>query len=303
MFSLSLLRAIYPIEVDKAQLPEYLQALERRGLLVPKPARRRGHLPVQARADAGGRHNLLPFAQRQQLHQAVAEHFERAPGSKLELYYPLLAHHWYRVVASSALVPGGGGGRASSSIGRAVLYLQRAGEQAIRNDAGQEAVQHYSHAIELLRHLPESPERVEQEIGLQIGLGNAQVATLGFGSTTRSSRRSRGPASCAARSATRATCSRCCSAWWQHYVVRAQLDVAASFAEQMLMFARAPAPARAAAGVAPRARHRSCSTRATSNARAPTSSARSSSTPRLRPQPRPPLPSTTRGSPRWRSCR
>ncbi|PCC66862.1 Adenylate and Guanylate cyclase catalytic domain-containing protein [Nannocystis exedens] len=235
VFSLSLLRAIYPIEADKAQLPEYLQALERRGLLVPKPHAAEGTFLFKHALTQEVAYNLLPFAQRQQLHQAVAEHFERAHGSKLELYYPLLAHHWYRVVASSALVPGGG--RPSPElIGRAVLYLQRAGEQAIRNDAGQEAVQHYSHAIELLRHLPESPERVEQEIGLQIGLGNAQVATLGFGSDEVEQTFARARELCREVGDTRHLFP-VLFGLWQHYVVRAQLDVARELAEQMLMFA------------------------------------------------------------------
>ncbi|MCY1058720.1 adenylate/guanylate cyclase domain-containing protein [Nannocystis sp. SCPEA4] len=235
VFSLSLLRAIYPIEADKAQLPEYLQALERRGLVVPKPGAAEGTCLFKHALTQEVAYNLLPFAQRQQLHQAVAEHFERAHGSKLELYYPLLAHHWYRVVASSALVPGGG--RPSPElIGRAVLYLQRAGDQAIRNDAGQEAVSHYSHAIELLQHLPESPERVEQEIGLQIGLGNAQVATLGFGSDEVEQTFARARELCREVGDTRHLFP-VLFGLWQHYVVRAQLDVARELAEQMLVFA------------------------------------------------------------------
>jgi class 3 adenylate cyclase/predicted ATPase len=235
VFSLGLLRAIYPIEADKAQLPEYLQALERRGLLLPKPNAAEGTFLFKHALTQEVAYNLLPFAQRQQLHQAVAEHFERVHGNKLELYYPLLAHHWYRVVASSALVPGGG--RPSPElVGRAVFYLQRAGDQAIRNDAGQEAVSHYSHAIELLQHLPESPERLEQEIGLQIGLGNAQIATLGFGSDEVEQTFGRARELCREVGDTRHLFP-VLFGLWQHYVVRAQLEVARELAEQMLVFA------------------------------------------------------------------
>ena len=235
VFSLGLLRAIYPLEADKAQLPEYLAALERRGLVQPKPGAAEGTYLFKHAITQDVAYNLLPFAQRQQLHQAVAEHFEGAHRSKLELYYPLLAHHWYRVVAASALVPGGG--RPSPElIGRAVLYLQKAGDQAIRNDAGQEAVGHYSHALELQRQLPESAERIEQEIGLQIGLGNAIIATKGFASDEVEQTFARARELCREVGETRHLFP-VLFGLWQHHVVRAQFGVSRGIAEQMLIFA------------------------------------------------------------------
>ncbi|HEY8379561.1 MAG TPA: hypothetical protein VIK91_23875, partial [Nannocystis sp.] len=235
VFSLGLLRAIYPLEADKARLPEYLAALERRGLIAPKAGAASGTYLFKHALTQEVAYNLLPFAQRQQLHQAVAEHFERVHKARLELYYPLLAHHWYRVVASSALVPGGA--RPSVElIDRAVSYLQRAGDQAIRNDAGQEAVGHYTHAIELLRHLPENRERFEREIGLQIGLGNAYVATAGNGSDEVEQTFARARELCRVVGDTRHLFP-VLFGLWQHYVVRAQLGVARELAEQMHEFA------------------------------------------------------------------
>lgn len=235
VFSLGLLRAIYPIEADKAQLPEYLAALERRGLLQPKPGAAEGTYLFKHAITQDVAYNLLPFAQRQQLHQAVAEHFEGAHRTKLELYYPLLAHHWYRVVAASALVPGGG--RPSPElVGRAALYLQKAGDQAVRNDAGQEALGHYTHALELTHQLPESPERIEQEIGLQIGLGNALVATKGFASDEVERTFTRARELCREVGETRHLFP-VLFGLWQHYVVRAQFEASREIAEQMLVFA------------------------------------------------------------------
>lgn len=235
VFSLGLLRAIYPIEADKAQLTEYLGGLERRGLVQPKPGAAEGTYLFKHAITQDVAYNLLPFAQRQQLHQAVAEHFEDAHRNKLELYYPLLAHHWYRVVAASALVPGGG--RPSPElVGRAVLYLQRAGDQAIRSDAGQEALGHYSHALELLRQQPEGAERIEQEIGLQIGLGNALVATKGFASDEVEKVFTRARELCREVGETRHLFP-VLFGLWQHYVVRALFGAAHEIAEQMLVFA------------------------------------------------------------------
>lgn len=235
VFQLGLLRAIYPLEADKSKLGEYLGALERRGLLLPKLGAAEGTFLFKHAITQEVAYNLLPFAQRQQLHQAVAEHFETTHKNKLELYYPLLAHHWYRVVAASALVPGGG--RPSPELlGRAVLYLQKAGDQAIRNDAGQEAVGHYGAALELLRQLPESAERVEQEIGVQIGLGNALIATKGFASDEVEQTFARARELCREAGETRHLFP-VLFGLWQHYVVRAKFAVARELAEQMLVFA------------------------------------------------------------------
>lgn len=235
VFSLGLLRAIYPLEADKPSLAEYAAALERRGLIQVKPGAAEGTYSFRHAMTLEVAYGLLPFAQRQQLHQAVAEHFERAHHTKLELYYPLLAHHWYRVVASSALVPGGG--RPSPElVGRAVLYLQKAGDQAIRDDVGLEAVAHYTHALELQRQLPESPERLEQEISLQIGLGNALIATRGFASDEVEQTFARARELCRAVGDTRHIFP-VLFGLWQHALVRGQHAVARELAEQMLVFA------------------------------------------------------------------
>ena len=41
-------------------------------------------------------YNLMLFAQRRQLHRAVAEWYERHECADLSPYYSLLAHHWSR---------------------------------------------------------------------------------------------------------------------------------------------------------------------------------------------------------------
>ena len=67
VFPLTLLRAIHPIEADRANLAEHLAALERRGLLalrggsVADPSYGFKHALTQDVA-----YNLLPFSQRQQ---------------------------------------------------------------------------------------------------------------------------------------------------------------------------------------------------------------------------------------------
>jgi len=236
VFPLTLLRAIHPIEHDRANLPEHLAALERRGLLalrggsVADPSYGFKHALTQDVA-----YNLLPFSQRQQLHQAVAEYYERVFRDRVELYFPLLAHHWYRVVAPKALVseeqrPG------AELVGRALTYLQRAGDQVLRNGVGQEALEHYTHALELLAALPASSARTEQEIAVQIGRGNALIAARGVASEEVERTFARARELCREVGETRHLFP-VLFGLWMYYFVRAEHEVSHELAEQLLVFA------------------------------------------------------------------
>jgi tetratricopeptide (TPR) repeat protein len=61
-------------------------------------------------------------------------------------------------------------------IKKAIQYLQLAGERAIQLNAYQEAVAHMAAGLELLAALPDSPERAQQELSLQLAFGWALMA-------------------------------------------------------------------------------------------------------------------------------
>ncbi len=208
------------------------------GARAPRPGGAKACAPPRARLlmlalDAGGPYNLLlPFAQRQRCTRRSPA-LRARPRQQARAVLPALPttgpawsprRRWSRAA--------GGRARSRSAARCSTGRCRRAGDPQRRRAGGGEPLQ----PRDQLRNTCPRAERVEQEIGLQIGLNNAQVATLGFG-PTRSSRRSRGPASCAARSATRATCSPVLFGLGQHYVVRAQLDVARELADKMLVFA------------------------------------------------------------------
>ena len=67
------------------------------------------------------------------------------------------------------------------STKRAVQYLQHAGENARQRNAHQEAISLLTKGLELLKTLPDTPERTQQELTLQIALGSALIATKGYG--------------------------------------------------------------------------------------------------------------------------
>ena len=50
-------------------------------------------------------------------------------------------------------------------------YLHLAGQQAVQRSANTEAISHLTTALELLKTLPDTPERTQQELTLQIALG------------------------------------------------------------------------------------------------------------------------------------
>ena len=57
---------------------------------------------------------------------------------------------------------------------RAIQYLQQAGENAVRRSAYQEAISLLTKGLELLKTLPDTPERVQQELTLQTRPGRCR---------------------------------------------------------------------------------------------------------------------------------
>lgn len=66
---------------------------------------------------------------------------------------------------------------------KAAGYLHQAGNKAARVSAYEEAIAHFEKGLVLLEQLPEIPERYQQELNLQIGLGNPLLATKGYGAS------------------------------------------------------------------------------------------------------------------------
>src|SRR5215469_554580 len=63
---------------------------------------------------------------------------------------------------------------------QAVAYWQRAGENAVARSAHLEAISQLTTGLAVLQTLPETAERIQQELLLQITLGPALMNTKGF---------------------------------------------------------------------------------------------------------------------------
>jgi predicted ATPase len=68
----------------------------------------------------------------------------------------------------------------SDNINKAVEYLGRAGQQALQRSAHDDAIRGLNAAIDLLQTLPDSPERLERELPLQLALGSVLSAIKGW---------------------------------------------------------------------------------------------------------------------------
>jgi predicted ATPase len=112
------------------------------------------HEVVYARVSAG---------HRVRLHQQIGARKEAGYGAQARQIATELAVHFAR-------------GR---DAWRAITYLQYAGENALQRSADQEAIAHLTMGLENLATLPETRERSQQELVVQMTLGQALSATKG----------------------------------------------------------------------------------------------------------------------------
>ncbi|MGH8583208.1 MAG: hypothetical protein ACREWG_10575, partial [Gammaproteobacteria bacterium] len=63
---------------------------------------------------------------------------------------------------------------------RAIRYLGQAADQALRHAAHREAADHLTKGLALLKTLPETPERTQQELRLQVALSAPLAMTKGY---------------------------------------------------------------------------------------------------------------------------
>ena len=108
----------------------------------------------------------IPAARRAKLHKDMAEQGEVIYGSRVGDIATELAMHFER-------------GRDQR---RAAKYLQKAANIAIRRFAYREAVGLARRALELIATLPNTTERAEQELCIQLTLGVPLIATEGYAS-------------------------------------------------------------------------------------------------------------------------
>jgi len=158
---------------------------------------------------------------RQQYHQRIAQVVEERFPELCETQPELLAHHYTE----------------AGVVTQAIPYWQQAGQRAIQRSAHSEAMAYLGTGLELLKSLPDTPERAQQELGLQVALGPVLMAARGFGA----------PEVLQAYARARELCQQVGETpeifpvlWglWRFYCVRAEHQTARELAEQCLNLAQ-----------------------------------------------------------------
>ncbi len=98
------------------------------------------------------------------LHEHTARAIEQLYVANVEAHYSELAHHYSR----------------SGNTEKAIDYLHLAGQQAAQRSASVEAISHLTAALTLLPILPDTPERAQRELLLQVALGPVLIVTKGY---------------------------------------------------------------------------------------------------------------------------
>ena len=101
---------------------------------------------------------------RQQYHQRIAQVLEGRFPHVGETQPELLAQHYTEAGLTTPAMP----------------YWQRAGQRALERSAHVEAISHLTRGLELCKMLPETVERLRQELDLQMTLGSALASTKGL---------------------------------------------------------------------------------------------------------------------------
>jgi DNA-binding winged helix-turn-helix (wHTH) protein/predicted ATPase len=109
-------------------------------------------------------YHQLAAARRVHLHRRIGASKEEAYGTRAGEIAAELAVHFEH-------------GR---DYRRAVQYLQHAAETAGRRHAPREAIDYLRRALTLLKAMPETPQRLQQELEVQLALGPALMVTRGF---------------------------------------------------------------------------------------------------------------------------
>jgi adenylate cyclase len=107
----------------------------------------------------------LPAARRARLHLIIGDRLEAGFSTHARECAAELATHFER----------------GGDLQRGVLYHHAAGDNAGARSAAREAIGHYRQALHLLSQLPDTYQRTQTEIALNMALGPHLLASKGFG--------------------------------------------------------------------------------------------------------------------------
>ncbi len=161
-FPLSLIRAVVTKSED--ELNRLLNDLQLGEFICEQPALGDTEYEFKHALTQEVAYNSVLMERRQQLHERTAAALERLYASSVEEHLAELAHHYGR----------------SANPGKAVEYLTRAGQQALKRSAFAEAQAQLQQSLEWIKKLSASPERDARELELASTLARVLGLTRGY---------------------------------------------------------------------------------------------------------------------------
>jgi len=168
-------------------------------------------------------YNNLGQTERELLHEDVGVVLEELYGEQAEEIAVQLARHFQEAAVTD----------------KAIRYLLQAGRRAVRLSAHKEAIEHLTKGLELLKNLPDSLERAQQELEFQTTLGPALIANKGYAAPDVEQTYARARELCRQVGETPGIIP-VLRGLLAFYRVRADLQTARELAEQFLSLAQTP---------------------------------------------------------------
>jgi class 3 adenylate cyclase/tetratricopeptide (TPR) repeat protein len=160
-FSLALVRKV--VRKPDDELARILSDLQLGEFIYEQPALPEAEYVFKHALTQEVAYDTLLTGRRKQLHEQAAAAIEALYAERLDDHLNRLARHYSQ----------------SGNVRKAVKYLDLAGRQAARRLAYEEAIGHFTGALELLGSLPEDSERDRQELALRTALGPYLIAMKG----------------------------------------------------------------------------------------------------------------------------
>jgi class 3 adenylate cyclase/predicted ATPase len=159
---------------------------------------------------------------RQQIHQRTAQVLEAQFPELVATQPELLARHLTEA------------GHPAQAVG----YWQQAGERAVARSANLEAISHLKTGLAVLQTLPETTERIQQELLLQITLGPVLMMTRGFAAPEAEHAYARARSLCQRVGCETPQLFSVLRGLWQFYNGRGEYQTARELGEQCLQLAQ-----------------------------------------------------------------
>jgi predicted ATPase len=218
-FAYDLLQAVSPW--DEGMLHQGLHQLVAAEFLYqqglpPQATYRFKHALIQDAA-----YQSLLRSTRQQYHQRIAQVLAAQFPETAETHPELLAHHYTEAGLNQ----------------QAVVYWQRAGQRALERSANLEAIEHLTRGLNVLKTLPDTPERAQQELDLQTTIGPALMVVKGYAAPELLQAYARARALCQQVGET-PQLFQVLRGLWNFYLLRMELQTARELGEHLLTLAQ-----------------------------------------------------------------